>query len=290
MTVARPHATRLLRIAVLGTGRAGRARTRAIGASAECELVAAEPMRGGAQSTSLGREDVDAVIISTENSRHYDLAHAALLAGKHVAVEFPLCATHQEACALFDAAEKAERVLHVEVISLLSHGFQRFRAAHRTMREQAMPSVMTSTFTGGSYRWVADEVAAGRLGQLAVGRLHVVRALCGALSLVSARAERRGGAGYALRVELVSDSTRVVLNETRGEDMDRSWLCHVEAAGQQIAMQRATRGEGLFAADLRMFRDMIAEKTDSYVTKREVLDVIALAEQISRVSELDQAK
>ncbi|MEO7649570.1 MAG: Gfo/Idh/MocA family oxidoreductase [Bryobacteraceae bacterium] len=57
---------------------------------------------------------VDAVVIATPVSTHFELAMAALKAGKHVLVEKPLTASSVEALRLLEAADKAKRVLMVD--------------------------------------------------------------------------------------------------------------------------------------------------------------------------------
>ena len=62
----------------------------------------------------IGSPDVDAVVIATPVSTHFDLALAALEAGKHVLVEKPLAWTSDEAQALIDAAAARRLVLMVD--------------------------------------------------------------------------------------------------------------------------------------------------------------------------------
>jgi predicted dehydrogenase len=57
---------------------------------------------------------VDAVAIATPVSTHFQLALAALRAGKHVFVEKPLASTGEEVQRLIDAAQKADRILMVD--------------------------------------------------------------------------------------------------------------------------------------------------------------------------------
>jgi predicted dehydrogenase len=57
---------------------------------------------------------VDAVAIATPVSSHYDLALAALRAGKHVFVEKPMTSTSDQALALIDEADKRGLVLMVD--------------------------------------------------------------------------------------------------------------------------------------------------------------------------------
>jgi len=57
---------------------------------------------------------VDVIVISTPVSSHYDLAMAALRAGKHVLVEKPLVATVEQGIRLIDEAERRRLVLMVD--------------------------------------------------------------------------------------------------------------------------------------------------------------------------------
>ncbi|NIX75693.1 Gfo/Idh/MocA family protein [Microvirga terricola] len=57
---------------------------------------------------------VDAVIIATPTRIHFDLALAALKAGKHVLVEKPMAATSREASILIEEAEKRGLILMVD--------------------------------------------------------------------------------------------------------------------------------------------------------------------------------
>jgi predicted dehydrogenase len=61
----------------------------------------------------LGDEDVDAVLVATPISTHFDLALAAIEAGKHVFVEKPLAASSTEAEILIELAERRNVTLMV---------------------------------------------------------------------------------------------------------------------------------------------------------------------------------
>jgi predicted dehydrogenase len=62
--------------------------------------------------------DVDAVVIATPVSTHFELARTALLHGKHVLVEKPLTASVAEAEALLEIADAQQRIL------MVGHTFQ----------------------------------------------------------------------------------------------------------------------------------------------------------------------
>jgi predicted dehydrogenase len=59
----------------------------------------------------LENDAIDAVAIATPVSTHYDLAAAALRAGKHVFVEKPLAASSEQAADLIDLARRSELTL-----------------------------------------------------------------------------------------------------------------------------------------------------------------------------------
>jgi predicted dehydrogenase len=72
--------------------------------------------------------EVDGVVIATPASTHFDLARAALLAGKHVLVEKPLAFTLKDADALVELSDRSGRVL------MIGHTFL-YNDAVRRMRE-----------------------------------------------------------------------------------------------------------------------------------------------------------
>ena len=62
----------------------------------------------------LNDPSIDAIVISTPISTHFDLALASLRAGKHVLVEKAMTATSDQALRLVDEAERRRRVLMVD--------------------------------------------------------------------------------------------------------------------------------------------------------------------------------
>ncbi|NOY24349.1 MAG: Gfo/Idh/MocA family oxidoreductase, partial [Oligoflexia bacterium] len=110
---------------VVGVGRAGQARTRALHQDPRAEPLygwRGHPEAVGLRSVSdLGEllRRVDAVAICTPDNTHPTLVRRALAAGVHVLVEFPLAGSAEVARDLMAQARQQRRVLHVEHIELL---------------------------------------------------------------------------------------------------------------------------------------------------------------------------
>jgi predicted dehydrogenase len=117
----------VVRIGVIGLGYWGPNVARNVAASPRAELTWLCDPRGDAVAAAAARHplartttsfqevlddpDVDAVAIVTPVSTHYDLAAAALEAGKHVLVEKPLAASSVQAADLIERASAARLVL-----------------------------------------------------------------------------------------------------------------------------------------------------------------------------------
>jgi protoporphyrinogen oxidase/predicted dehydrogenase len=115
--------SKCLRIAVVGLGYWGPNLVRVLNAMPQADVVALWDVR----SESLGRypnfrkaasfeallddPTVDAVAIATPVSSHFELADAALAAGKHVFVEKPLASSTQDALLLIERAQEQGLVL-----------------------------------------------------------------------------------------------------------------------------------------------------------------------------------
>ena len=58
--------------------------------------------------------DIDVVVIATPVATHFELAMAAIAAGKHVLIEKPMTQTVEQGVQLIEAAERAQRLLMVD--------------------------------------------------------------------------------------------------------------------------------------------------------------------------------
>jgi predicted dehydrogenase len=82
--------------------------------------------------TALQNCDIDAAVIATPTSTHYQLAKEALRAGKHVLCEKPLAETSGEAEELHELARQTKRTLMVAHTFLFNNGIVRLKSLYRS--------------------------------------------------------------------------------------------------------------------------------------------------------------
>ncbi len=75
---------------------------------------------------------IDAIVIATPVSSHFELAMAALKAGKHVLVEKPLAANSQQALELIEEAARRKRVLMVDHTFVYTSAVRKIRELIRS--------------------------------------------------------------------------------------------------------------------------------------------------------------
>ena len=126
--------TKLIKVGIVGTGYAAKKRAEAIkndpratlvsitGNSPEriqeyCQNFSISPVNSWQQLVN--QAELDLIFVCTINRDHGKVARAALEAGKHVVVEYPLSLDAQEAAAIIALAAEKHKLLHVEHIELL---------------------------------------------------------------------------------------------------------------------------------------------------------------------------
>jgi len=125
-----------LRVGIAGTGHFGRYHALKVAASTRTrlsgvydpDLERAKTVGWEAGAQEMGFEDLlarsDAVIVAAPAEAHYDLAAAALRAGKHVLVEKPIAATLDQADELGRLAKDSGVVLQVGHLERFSAAYQ----------------------------------------------------------------------------------------------------------------------------------------------------------------------
>jgi biliverdin reductase len=193
-----------IRVGLIGTGYAAKARAEGIQADARAQLVAVAGRRlenaqefsltYGAEATGawpelISRADLDLVVIASINADHAAMTRAALQAGKHVVVEYPLALNLGEAEDLMQLAQTQNKLLHVEHIELLSGIHQAVVAA--------LPEIGTAfyarytSFNGqrpAPRKWTYALAQFGFPLVGALSRIHRLTDLFGPVATVSCRA------------------------------------------------------------------------------------------------------
>lgn len=236
----------MIRWGVIGVGRAGTARARAIRDDPRSRLVAAlggDPSKVGldhAPSLEVLLAQVDAVAVCSPTATHADYVEAALKAGRHVVCEYPLAPSAERARQLFSLA--GDRVLHVEHISLLA----------------SSQSVFADRLVGATPTQVRIQAATH---ERLIASLHrVIDAL--------------GPGGWTPEVTGGDHLVEVTTNEGVVSLSRRT----VRVDGQEIPINHAT---GLFAQDHAFAMGRILDGGASYVSDARVLDVLERAGRLS---------
>ncbi len=273
----------MLTIGIIGAGRAGRARMRAIEAHPNCDLGGVVSSQAdvttGTLDEVLSDDRLDAVCVCSVNAAHVEQVRAALERGKHVACEYPLALSHEEAEALFELARAKERVLHVEHIELLSGTQRGIREAYE---EMGCPRPVAGTYysQANSEGWIASSAVGGFPSFSGVSRLHRLVDLFGSAKPVEA-SFAEGAEELRLLVELeFDDGGRCGLDYRRGRGLPRHEKWSVDVEGGVLETVPPLPTAPLFEQDLDYFVRRVEEGADPYVSDERILDVLKLAEAI----------
>ncbi len=190
-----------MKVGLVGTGYAAKRRAEALQGDERAELFAVsghrpEKTAAFCQTYSVSSfEDweqlvqspqIDLVIIATVNKNHGAIARAALEAGKHVVVEYPLSLNLTEAEEIIHLAEKSGKLIHVEHIELLG-------GLHQAIR-QFLPEIGNVFFARyitinskrpAPRRWTYNHDLYGFPLMAALSRIHRFTDLFGTVASVS---------------------------------------------------------------------------------------------------------
>jgi len=86
----------------------------------------------GSPLDAIGDPSIDAVFVATPVGSHFEIAHAALGAGKHVFVEKPLCTSVEEGERLIELAARKRLVLMVDHTFLMTGSVQKIEELCRS--------------------------------------------------------------------------------------------------------------------------------------------------------------
>jgi len=133
----------MIRIGVIGYGYWGPNLARNFAETADCEVAGIADFQPERLALALRRHpaaavttdvkellrtpDIDAIAIATPVAAHFDLAMAALAAGKHIFVEKPVTATSDQAARLVDEADRRGLTMMVDHTFLYTSAVRKIR-------------------------------------------------------------------------------------------------------------------------------------------------------------------
>ncbi len=193
-----------LRFGLVGTGYAAKLRAEALTADDRAHLVAVaghDLCRTQVFSQAYGAKVhhswrslvqdpcIDVVVIATINREHGAIAQAALSAGKHVVVEYPLALDVVAAAQLVELAKVTQRLLHVEHIELLGGLHQILKANLEAIGQPFYACYITATPQHPApQKWTYDTATFGFPLIGALSRLHRLIDLFGRVERVACEA------------------------------------------------------------------------------------------------------
>ncbi len=200
-----------LRVGLVGTGFVAKVRSQTLAAEDRTHLVAVSgrsPSRTAEFAASVAAlavadwqtlvaiPDIDLVIVSTINGGRGEIVRAAIAAGKHTVVEYPISLDPQEAAEIIELAAAKKVLLHVEHIELLG-------GLHQTMREwlSRLGEVYYARYSTivpqrpAPQKWTFHRTEFGFPLSGALSRLHRFTDLFGSVESVSCQNRYWGGVG-----------------------------------------------------------------------------------------------
>ncbi|MEC7987074.1 MAG: Gfo/Idh/MocA family oxidoreductase [Myxococcota bacterium] len=266
----------VLQCTVIGNGRAGKARCRAINKMPNLSLSQHIPYRDLASKNAMENWPADLITICTANRSHFPLSKAALMAKKHVVVEFPPCDNAKQWKELVKLSVQNERVLHCGWIGLLSQAHQ---ARKSFLRSHPVKSVRIH-FQGGYYRWLIEEAQRGHHSLLAIARIVSLWDIFGALQYETSQVVHTDD-GYDLTLTCTSASgVTIQLHEQRGAFKRRTdWDIQMQNGQRWHPPQ--TEREPLFEKDFQILRETFAGTLPSF-TNSQVTAVYEFLDEIQK--------
>ena len=316
-----------IRAGLVGTGFAAKLRAETLQADSRSHLVAVsghtfektkefahthEASAVDSWQQLVEHPDLDLVIICTINRDHGAIARAALDAGKHVVVEYPLCLDPSEAESLIALAQAKGKLLHVEHIELLG-------GLHQALR-QSLPEIGNTFYARyvtitpqrpAPKRWTYHQEIFGFPLSAALSRIHRLTDLFGDVASVSCQSRFWEASSEYYTACLCSAQLRftngLIAEVTYGKG-EAFWqgLRNFEVHGEQGTLVfegdqgTLVRGEertaidvagrrGLFVKDTGMVLDYLIEGTPLYVSATDSCYALKVADAARQSAETGKA-
>lgn len=315
-----------LKVGLVGTGYAAKLRAQTLQSDPRSDLVAIaghtpEKTQEFAQTYQalaldswqelVERPDLDLVVICTINRDHAAIARAALTAGKHVVVEYPLALEPKAAEEAIALAQAQGKLLHVEHIELLGGVHQALRQSIREIGTAFYARYCTINPQHPAPRkWTYNPALFGFPLSGALSRLHRLVDLFGEVVSISTQARfwqedpefysaclctTRLRFSSGLIGEVIYGKGKTFFQaerkfEVQGEqgtlifDGEEGKLVR----GETTAPIEVGSRRGLFAKDTKMVLDHLLEGTPLYVTPAESLYTLKVADAARESAETGQ--
>ena len=306
-----------IRVGIVGTGFAAKVRAQSLAIESRTQLVAfagrnLERTAEFAQSfdvlavadwqTLVQMPDIDLVIVATINAHHSAIVRAAIEAGKHTIVEYPLALDLRAATEIVQLAAAKKVLLHVEHIELLG-------GLHQTMREwlDRLGEVHYARYSTivcqrpVSEKWTFHRSEFGFPLMAALSRLHRFTDLFGSIESVNCNNQYWGGVGDYYKTCLCTAQLRFKNTNAIGEVVygkgeglwqnSRKFEVHGDKGAlifdgdEGVFIQDGTSTlldlgarKGLFAKDLEIVLDCLIDGKPNYVTPAASLATLRVAD------------
>lgn len=316
-----------IRVGIVGTGFAAKLRAQTLQADPRSQLVAVtghtpekiqefsqiyQAIAVNSWQELVTRDDIDLVMICTINRDHGLVARAALEAGKHVVVEYPLSLDPVEAEKLIALTDRQKRLLHIEHIELLGGVHNALKTSLSEAGEVFYVRYNTVSIkrpAPPSWTYQPDLFGFPLTG--ALSRLHRLIDLWGAVATVSGQsrfwpspqpeyftaclctAQLRFTNGVIAEV-IYGKGEKFWKNERKLEvygdrgtlvfDGDQGQICRDDSITEISVGSR----RGLFAQDTTMVLDHLVDGTPLYVNPRDSIYTLKIADAIRVAAETGQ--
>jgi biliverdin reductase len=306
-----------IRVGIVGTGFAAKVRAQSISTESRTQLIAVtgrnpERTQEFAQSfdilaiddwqTLVQMPDVDLVLVATINGNHGEIVRAAIAAGKHTIVEYPLAIDFSEAAEIVKLAAAKKVLLHVEHIELLG-------GLHQTMKEwlDRLGEVYYARYSTSvcqrpiPEKWTFNRTEFGFPLVAALSRLHRFVDLFGSIESINCQNQYWGGVGDYYKTCLCTAQLRFKNTNAIGEVVygkgeglwqnSRKFEVHgangamIFDGDEGVFIQDGTSTpldlgarKGLFAKDLELVLDHLIDGKPNYVNPAASLATLRVAD------------
>lgn len=271
-----------LTMALCGLGSAGRSRLTAAREIPLIHLAGIISRRPGVGTLTLqevwANPAIEAVAISTENATHADLTREALNHNKHVLCDYPLTFTADDLKDLLGLAEKKQKILHVEFLSLLSASHLQIKARFQNSR----PLSGHYFFHGGWEAKWQDPAWAGPPAFLTISRLMQIADWWGPFEMQGAKLIATPQEFKLESLLAFENGGSLHFSEWRRPGLNRKRGMEVQTAEGVTIWEPDTRPEGLFAKDLVKFHDRVRFGNPPYYDLNQLVRLTKVLEELAK--------